>query len=125
MSTVDRGGVNAFTTAGGQVLSTPWVRKYFAGQGQCLAFLMTKPVPNADLKLVVISPDPSIRYRNDDSGGTCFRCPAVQIESAPLTGYYTVIATLWSGDPVTTDFLPVVDRKDNAAIYCPKPTPPF
>ncbi len=67
MGTVDRGAVNSFTAPNGLVLSAPWVRKYFANAGQCLAFDMLAPMP-ADLELVVISPDPSIRYRNDDRG---------------------------------------------------------
>ena len=47
MSTVDRGAVNSLTTPTSQVLSAPWVRKYYANAGQCLAFAMQTPVPFA------------------------------------------------------------------------------
>ncbi|MGQ0484927.1 MAG: hypothetical protein ACT4SY_06205 [Hyphomicrobiales bacterium] len=123
MATVDRGAVNSFTTPTSQVLSAPWVRKYFANSGQCLTFEILQPVPNADLELVVIAPNPSIRYR-DDNSGTCSLCPEIQINATSL-GYYTVIANHSTGAPTTADFLIVVQRQAAGLTYCPTPTPPF
>ncbi len=127
MFTVDRGAVNSFTTPTSQVLSAPWVRKYFANAGQCLAFDMQPPVPSVDLELVVISPDPSIRYRNDDRGGPvpCSTCPLVKIDPTPVAGYYTVIANHWAGSPTTADFLLNVARQATGSSSCTTPTPPL
>ncbi len=125
MGTVDRGGVNSFLGTSPVALSSPWVRKYFAEAGQCLAIDMFQVVPFADLELVVISPDPSIRYRDDDGSPSCGNCPRVKIDPAPITGYYTVIANHFAGSPVTSDFLVSVLRQAGGNAACTTPTPAF
>ena len=125
MFTVDRGAVNSFTTPTSVLLSSPWVRKYFATAGQCLSIDVFQVVPFADLELVVISPDPSIRYRDDDSSASCGNCPIVKIDPAPVTGYYTVIANHWAGSPVTVDFLASIARQSSGSSACTSPTPAF
>ena len=125
MSTVDRGAVNTFQGVGTQQLSASWVRKYFAEAGQCLALDMFQVVPSADLELVVVSPDPSIRYRDDDGSPSCTTCPRVKIDPAPLTGFYTVIANHFAGSPTTSDFLLSVTRQAGGNAACTSPTPPL
>ena len=125
MGTWDRGAVNSFLGTSPSPLSSPWVRKYFAEAGQCLAIDMIQVAPFADLELVVISPDPSVRYRDNDGSTSCTNCPRVKIDPAPLTGYYTVIANHFAGSAVTADFIVSVVRQAGGNAACTTPTPAF
>lgn len=126
MGTVERGAINMFTTPGNQEFSAAWVRKYFASAGQCLSLTIQSTIPFVDMELVVIGPDPSIRYRNDDSQNpSCTLCPSVRIDPVPITGNYTVIANHYSGAAFNAEFLLEVLRQNSGPTFCPNPTAPF
>lgn len=77
----------------------PWVAKFLVLQGNCLRLQTTFAASGGPLEMVVVSPDPRIRYRNIGA-----RLPLVKIDPAPVSGFYTVILTSTFGAAINTSF---------------------
>ena len=118
----DRGTVNS-AFAGAQ----PWVRKYYSPAGQCLSLAVVQlpPGSSVDLEMAVVTPDPRIRFINDDANfNVCFNCPKVNIASTPVAGYYTVQVSQFSGQAANTDFILEFRRAAAGDAACNPATPP-
>jgi hypothetical protein len=111
----------------------PWVRTIYIRQLQCVRFQIDSQ--HTDLEMVVISPNPSKRYRNDNgaapnpcvSGGTT--CPIIRIpETGFASGYYTVHVSPKDGQALEGEFLLHVTVKpfgDVTPGVCSPATPLF
>jgi hypothetical protein len=120
--TIDRGAVNAYTND-----PEAWVRKYFAPAGICLLLKVEEVSPPADLEMVVISPDPRVRYRDDNGGhsGSCAACPQIQIDPTPRRGFYTVIISGAAGQATNADFRLSYFRLQTGSPSCSSPENPL
>jgi hypothetical protein len=104
----------------------PWVRTIYIQQALCARFQVESQY--TDLEMVVVSPNPSKRYRNDDGalpnpcGATC---PIVRITETPFAhGYYTVHVSPKDGAAVEGEFLLRVTIKPFMDPICSPTTPP-
>jgi hypothetical protein len=105
----------------------PWVRTlYFEGL-KCVRFQME--AQHTDLEMVVISPNPSKRYRNNDGAAPNLcgaTCPIVRIEETEgFPGYYTVHVSPRDGTAIEGEFLLRVTVKPTPDAICSPATPVF
>jgi hypothetical protein len=108
----------------------PWVRTFFVQSTRCARFQIESQY--TDLEMVVVSTNPSKRYRNDDgaapnpclSGGTT--CPIVRIPQTPFaSGYMTVHVSPKDGTAIAGEFLLRVNVRDFMDPFCSPATPEF
>ena len=100
--------------------SQPWVAELFAGIGECVRFFVTSTA--FDAKLTVITPNGTI-FRDDDSGGSLR--PLVEINGAPVSGWYTVQVAQFAGQPQNANFALLYGRYNVNNPNCSTPTSPF
>ena len=102
------------------VNSQPWVAELYAGIGECVRFFVTTTA--FDAKLTVITPNGTI-FRDDDSGGSLR--PLVEINGAPVSGWYTVQVGHFAGQPQNANFALLYGRYNVNNPNCGTPTSPF
>jgi hypothetical protein len=110
-------------SSGGQV--QPWTGKVFAVAGNCLrigvSFIGTSA---ANLETVVVAPNGTSRYRNDQGGiPSCTNCPLVKIDPAPATGFYTVVVSTNNAAAVDSVFHFGFGHYPTGNTNCAAPTP--
>jgi hypothetical protein len=98
----------------------PWVAELYAGTGECLRLFVSSQA--FDAKLTVISPNGEI-FRDDDSGGSLR--PLVEINGAPVSGWYTVQVAGFSGLPQNGTFTLLYGRYLFDNPNCSSPTQPL
>jgi hypothetical protein len=100
--------------------SQPWVAELFAGIGECVRFFVTTTA--FDAKITVVTPH-GIVYRDDDSGGSLR--PLVEINGAPVSGWYTVQVAQFTGQPQNANFALKYGRYNVNNPNCSTPTTPL
>ena len=109
-------------TSAGKVL--PWTAKFLAVAGNCLRLQMSFINGPADLEMVVVAPNGTTRYRNDQgSVAGCPKCALVKIDPAPVSGFYTAIISTAGGGTVDTDFHLLFGQYPGGNTNCASPTP--
>jgi len=98
----------------------PWVAELYVGAGECARFFITTTA--FDAKLTVITPNGFV-FRDDDSGGSLR--PLVEINGAPLAGWYTVQVSQFAGAPQNANFALKYGRYNFGNPNCGTPTQPF
>lgn len=98
----------------------PWVAELYVGAGECARFFVTTTA--FDAKLTVITPNGAI-FRDDDSGGSLR--PLVEINGAPVPGWYTVQVAQFSGQPQNANFALKYGRYNFNNPNCGTPTSPL
>jgi len=98
----------------------PWVAELFVGVGECARFFVTTTA--FDAKLTVLTPNGAI-FRDDDSGGSLR--PLVEINGAPVSGWYTVQVAGFSGQPQNANFALKYGRYNFNNPNCGTPTGPL
>jgi hypothetical protein len=101
----------------------PWTAKFLAEAGLCLRLQMSSINGPANLELVVVAPNGTTRYRNDQGGiAGCANCALVKIDPAPVSGFYTAIISSANGAPVDTDFHLLFGQFPSGNVNCASPT---
>jgi hypothetical protein len=100
--------------------SQPWVAELFAGIGECVRFFVTTTA--FDAKITVVTPH-GVVYRDDDSGGSLR--PLVEINGAPVSGWYTVQVSQFTGQPQNANFALKYGRYNFGNPNCGAPTSPL
>jgi hypothetical protein len=101
----------------------PWTAKFLAVQGACLRLQVKSiTVATANLEMVVVSPNGTTRYRNDQGGGVCSNCPVIKIDPAPVSGFYTAVLSSTNGAPVDSDFHLLFGQYPHSNVNCSSPT---
>jgi hypothetical protein len=100
--------------------SQPWVAELYAGVGECVRFFVSTTA--FDAKLTVITPNGTI-FRDDDSGGSLR--PLVEINGAPVSGWYTVQVAHFAGQPQNANFALLYGRYNFNNPNCATPTFPL
>lgn len=108
-------------TSSGQVL--PWTAKFLAVAGNCLRLQMSF-IANGNLEAVVVAPNGTTRYRNDQGGVEgCPNCALIKIDPAPASGFYTMVVSSADGTPVDTDFHVLFGQYPTGSPNCAGVTP--
>lgn len=109
-------------TSAGKVL--PWTAKFLAVAGNCLRLQMSFINGPANLEMVVVAPNGTTRYRNDQGGVVgCSNCALVKISPTPASGFYTAIISTANGAVVDTDFHLLFGQYSAGNPNCASPTP--
>jgi hypothetical protein len=98
----------------------PWVAELYVGVGECARFFVTTTA--FDAEVTVITPNGFI-FRDDDSGG--FLRPLVEINGAPVAGWYTVQVAHFAGVPQNANFALKYGRYNFNNPNCGTPTIPL
>jgi len=102
----------------------PWTAKFLAVAGNCLRLQMSFINGPANLEMVVVAPNGTTRYRNDQGGvAGCPNCALVKVDPAPVSGFYTTIISSTNGAPVDTDFHILFGQFPHGNVNCAPPTP--
>lgn len=108
-------------TSAGKVL--PWTAKFLAGSGTCLRLQMSL-INSGNLEMVVVAPNGTTRYRNDQGGvAGCPNCALVKISPTPVSGFYTAIISTANGATVDTAFHLLFGQYPAGNVNCASPTP--
>jgi hypothetical protein len=100
--------------------TAPFIINLYAERGECLRVdVTTQP---ADLEMVVVAPEGGV-YRNDDRVGDTK--PLVQVASAPVTGWYTVHLSHFSGATIEGDLTFMYGRYSAGNANCAQATTPL
>lgn len=101
--------------------TNPWVIQVYSTAGQCLRVFVTST--NFDSRLTVVAPNGFV-YSDDDNYDNVSR-PLVKIANAPISGWYTVQVSHYSGAPINANFTLKYGRYTSGNPNCAGGTVPY